>query len=148
GDKARNPYYEDFGANNCTNFVSQILWAGGQKYMLYHVHGDGSWWYRRLSKWEDTFNTAFAAAESTESWRLADILPRHLWQYGLVHIDVQEPYAWTKGDILAEDWVKVAKGTFDQLHSVLVSDSPAGNPQELLIPNDPPEANKFSSLPW
>jgi Putative amidase domain len=150
GHKARNPMFEDFGSNNCTNFLSQIVRAGGQRFMLWDVHGDGSWWYKRFVRYEDTLQTAFAYAEYTRSWSLADELPRHLWQYGLFHIDpVHEPYGWTKGDLLAEDWFgSGGKGNFDHVQFVVGTETVGAGGREPLIANESSEGANYSSKPW
>jgi hypothetical protein len=118
--------------------------------MLWDVTGHGSWWYKRFVPYDGTEKTAFSHAESTESWRLADVLPRHLWQYGLVHIDpVQEPYGWTKGDILAEDWFGTGgRGDFNHMQFVVGTETPPGLPREPLIANESSEGHNYSSLPW
>lgn len=148
--KARNPLFEDFGSNNCTNFISQIIRAGGQKFMLFGIHGDGSWWYKRYVPYDGTEQTAFAYADSTRSWRLADSLPRHLWQYGLLHIDpVQEPHGWTKGDVLAEDWFgSGGRGNFDHLQFVVGTQTLADGSREPLISNESSEGHNYSNLTW
>jgi Putative amidase domain len=141
---ARNPHYHDYESNNCTNFVSQILFAGGVKFMKAFDKGDGSWWYEDTNPFEVTDEY-----EDTRSWRLADVLPQHLWEYGLVHIDIQQPWAWTKGTILAEDWYGTnGKGDFNHMQFVVGTiDSPNG-PREPLIANESSPGHNYSDLRW
>ena len=150
GVPARNPYYWNFRENNCTNFISQILRAGGAKFMRYLHYGtyDGTWWYKRIYPWNGG-NTpyTFSNGEYSSSWVAADVLPRHLWQYGLVHVDgVQEPWGWTRGTILAEDWYGTnGKGDFNHLQYVVgTQNGPEG--REPLIANS--SSDSYSALPW
>jgi putative amidase-like protein len=149
GHRARNPFYEDFGDNNCTNFISQIIRAGGTKFMRYLHKGHGSWWYKRLLPWEHGEGAEFFSGEYTQSWTLADILPQHLWEYGLAHIDpVQEPYGWTKGNIMAEDWFGTnGKGDFNHLQYVVGTESLNGV-REPLIANESSPGSNYPHMPW
>jgi hypothetical protein len=147
---ARNPYYEDYGDNNCTNFISQIIRAGGQRYMLYRDHGDGTWWFRRVAKYDGSILTAFRGGESTQSWTLADVLPQHLWEYGLFRIDqVQDPRGWTEGDLLAEDWFGTnGRGDFNHLQYVVGAAGASNGDREPLIANESSEGSNYSHMPW
>jgi hypothetical protein len=67
--------------------------------MQYRGHVDGSWWvYKNIPYFGPP------EYDDTESWKLADVLPRHLWRFGLAHLDIHQPWAWTKGNIIAADW--------------------------------------------
>jgi len=151
GIPARNPFYWDWGANNCTNFISQIIRAGGAKFMRYEVYGsyNGTWWYKRLRPWLDGDGYPFSNGDKSDSWIAADILPRHLWQYGLVHIDPdQEPAGWTRGDILAEDWFGTdGEGAFDHLQYVVGTEVVQGK-REPLIANESSEGSNYAHMPW
>ncbi len=147
---ARNPFYVDYGSNNCTNFISQILRAGGGKFMRAFEHGDGSWWYRNFSSGGGVFGPGPSAGwDDTESWKLADVLPRHLWQYELAYIDsVQQPWGWTKGNILAYDWIDSdGKGNVNHLNFVVgTQDLPGG--REPLIANSSSQGSNYPHLRW
>lgn len=140
---SRNPYYHDFGSNNCTNFISQILSRGKMSYMRAFEHGDGSWWYQRAQHPKGTY-------DYTESWAVANILPRHLWQYGLAVIDSSnQPSGWSAGDILAEDWYGTdGKGNFDHLQFVVGTFLPSGGSREPLIANESSSGSNYSHLRW
>jgi hypothetical protein len=90
----RNPAYQAF-ANDCTNFMSQILRAGGMQFMREYEHGQGSWWMRNILP-----SGHIPVWGSTDSWPLADVLPRHLMEYGLAHL-VSDPRL---GDLLIYNW--------------------------------------------
>ena len=146
---ARNPYYADYGANNCTNFISQILRAGRAKFMRAFEHGDGSWWYENYSSGGVLGSGPSAGWDNTESWSVANVLPRHLWQYDLAYIDsVQQPRGWTKGDILAYNWIDDhGKGTIDHLNFVVgTEDVPGG--REPLIANSSGIGSNYASARW
>jgi len=107
---------------------------------------DGYWWYRNLMKngglyWNEN--------ESTESWRVADILPRHLWQYGLAVIDSSnQPSGWTQGDILAENWYRDGKGTFNHLQFVVSTQQGAQGREPLIANESEPESANYGHKPW
>jgi hypothetical protein len=139
----RNPNFIDFGANNCTNFVSQILARGGMSYMRAFEHGDGSWWYQH-------YVGPYGLQDWTDSWVEADVLPRHLWQYGLAYIDsVNEPWGWAKGDILAEDWYGTnGKGDFNHLQFVVGSAQTGSGSREPEIANESSSGSNYSHKLW
>lgn len=144
GKADRNPNYPDFEENNCTNFLSQIMAHGGMGYMRYEDRGNGSWWVMKV------MHQGAIGFESTQSWRLADVFPRHLWQWGLARIDTSnESSGWQTGDILAEDWYHTnGKGDFNHVQFVSGTRT-IGGVREPLIANssEPAEAN-YSERPW
>ena len=148
-EDARNPRYHDYGPENCTNFVSQILRAGRVKFMRAFEHGDGSWWYLNFGSGGVFGEGPSAGWDATMSWSLSDELPRHLWRFGLVHIDpVQQPWGWTTGDILAYDWFDVeGKGKVDHLDFVVsTTDLPSG--REPLIANSSSNGANYARMRW
>jgi sugar lactone lactonase YvrE len=146
---ARNPFYHDYGSENCTNFVSQVLRAGRAKFMRAFEHGDGSWWYYNFGSGGVLGDGPSAGWDNTESWSVSDKLPRHLWRFALVHIDpVQQPWGWTKGDILDYDWFDVeGKGKIDHLDFVVgTQDLPSG--REPLIANSSSKGANYARMRW
>lgn len=139
----RNQHYHDYGGDNCTNFVSQVIFAGRVRYMRAFEHGDGSWWYfsgppeHPSNAWDDT-----------ESWRLADKLPRHLWRFGLAHIDKQEPWAWTRGTILSLDWHSDGKGNVNHVQFVVGSTDAPGQSREPYIANNSSQGFNYGRKRW
>ncbi len=140
-------HYPDLGSTNCTNFTSQVLRAGRMKFMRAFDHGDGSWWYRNLYPEGQLW---WNEHDYTQSWVVADILPRHLWQFGLAHIDpVNAPWGWTTGDIIAYDWFgEAGKGAFDHLNFVVGRINPPNGPFEPLIANSSSPGHRYGSKPW
>jgi sugar lactone lactonase YvrE len=140
-------HYADFGSNNCTNFVSEILRAGRAKFMHAFVKTDESWWYRNLM---ENGGVYWNEHEQTDTWIAAELLPRHLWQYGLAHIDpVDQPWGWTTGDILAYDWFgEGGKGNFDHLNFVVGRINPTNGPYEPLIANSSSPGHRYGSKRW
>jgi hypothetical protein len=74
----RNPDYYSHFANDCTNFISQVLHAGGMWYMRNYEKGKGSWWSH------DEGSITGPNIVSTDSWRLSEVLNHHLVEYHLV----------------------------------------------------------------
>ncbi len=60
-----NPWFRPF-PNDCTNFVSQCLWAGGWEMVgppsVWNYNNDGAWWYSQISD-EDIFSGPNRAAD-------------------------------------------------------------------------------------
>jgi tripartite motif-containing protein 71 len=145
GKPERNPEYPNFYENNCTNFLSQIMTHGGMGYMRQYEKGQGSWWVKKIVTPKGT------GFESTESWRLADKFPRHLWEYRLADIDTSnESSGWQTGDILAEDWYGTGgKGDFNHVQFVSGTRTPPGQPREPLIANSSePDSANYAEQPW
>jgi Concanavalin A-like lectin/glucanases superfamily/Putative amidase domain len=148
---SRNPFYEDFGSNNCTNFISQIIRAGGETAMRFDHGGPEAWWYDRGpdNPWKPQESFFFEFATHSENWPEADELPRFLWQYGLVHIDpVQEPSGWTKGDILAYNWLVDGQGEFDHLNYVVGTTYQEGQRQPLIANSSEPRSANYGAAVW
>jgi DNA-binding beta-propeller fold protein YncE len=142
---ARNPFYHDYQSNDCTSFISQILRAGGMKFMRYNEHEDGSWWYYNFSN--GVISPPDSGYDDTESWRQADVLPRHLWRFGLVHIDpVQQPWGWTKGNIIATDWFGTnGQGDINHMFFVVGTHQFPGGREPLLANHS---TLSYSDKPW
>ncbi len=139
--------YPDYGSNNCTNFISQTIRKGGMKWIQAFKDVDGAWWYQCDMK---NCGLYWNAHDHSDTWSVADMLPRHLWQYGLARIDpVNQPYGWTKGNILAYDWFgQDGIGNFDHIQFVVGTIDPAGSPREPLIANQSSPGHRYGSKRW
>jgi tripartite motif-containing protein 71 len=144
----RNNHYHDFGDDNCTNFISQILSRGQMSFMLNGQNETSqhyeAWWYNAGEGHGKGPNEHYSY-----SWPLADIVPRHLWWYGLVNIDSSnEPNGWTSGDILAEDWFGTeGKGNFNHLQYVDGTYS-EGESREPTVSNESDPGHNYGHLRW
>jgi hypothetical protein len=141
----RNPHFPDYKDNNCTNFVSQILGRGGLPFMQAGEAETAveSWWERATGLPEP-----FAFITST-SWKNADVLPRHLWQYELAVIDPSnEPSGWGKGDILAYNWYPDGKGQFNHLNFVVGTQQTPGGREPLIANSSAPASKNFPHRPY
>lgn len=83
-----NPAYTRFLGDDCTNFMSQIMRAGGMQLMREYDPGPGSWW-------------AQPPLGNSTSWSVADDFFHHLIQYRLAKF-VDGPYK--PGDLIAWNW--------------------------------------------
>lgn len=109
-EKRRNPKFPSFGANDCTNFMSQVLRAGKMKFMRNFEKGQGSWWIRK--KKGIIHIPPNSAWEYTRSWSLAHVLVNHLWEYGKTNrmlsnqsiMSANNGPNWRVGDIIAYKW--------------------------------------------
>jgi hypothetical protein len=140
----RNPMFYDFGPENCTNFLSQIMLRGGMTYMRRFIESEDSWWYHNeefLGFWKH---------RNSKSWSEANKLPRHLWQYGLAIIDPSnQPSGWTQGDILAEDaYDENGKGDFNHLQFVVATQLGLKGREPLIANESQPESANYSRKPW
>lgn len=135
--QGRNPNYSDFGSNDCTNFVSQILRAGEMKFMREYKKGDGSWWSTR------TRGRFGYEIRSTDSWRLADVLPQHLWEYHLGDRIYTGMNTWTSRDVIAWSWHN--DGEVDHLQFV---SGWSHNRDVPLIANHSGEGSNYGRMIW
>ena len=141
----RNPHFPDYKDNNCTNFVSQILGRGGLPFMRAGEAETAieSWWERATGLPEP-----FGFITST-SWKNADVLPRHLWQYELAVIDPSnEPTGWGKGDILAYNWYPDGKGQFNHLNFVVATQQTPAGREPLIANSSAPDPKNFPHRPY
>ena len=141
----RNPHFPDYGENNCTNFMSQVIGRGGMRFMRAGEAPDAveSWWERATGLPEP-----FSYITST-SWSKADVLPRHLWQYELAVIDPsQQPSGWGQGDIIAYNWFSDGKGHFNHLNFVVGTLQRGGLREPLIANESEPKSANYSHLPW
>ncbi|MFC4767626.1 amidase domain-containing protein [Effusibacillus consociatus] len=86
-----NPQYKQFEVD-CTNYVSQCLYAGGMP-MAYHSRRDRGWWYRGQGK---TANWSY-------SWAVAHSLRYYLEASGRTTV-VLDPQQLMIGDVICYDW--------------------------------------------
>lgn len=133
--KARNPNYESFG-NDCTNFVSQAMKAGGMKFMrsggvddpspgapAYLDHfkkGDGSWWSARLPNQANGWFFHW-----TKSWTLADVSRTRMLDHG-VGVAMSATGHLRPGDVVyyqfpKGDYPDLTPATQDWTHTSIVT---------------------------
>lgn len=55
---SRNPSYRSFEAD-CTNFISQALYAGGWRYVSGYYLNSSSWWYSSLNQSRSWINVSY-----------------------------------------------------------------------------------------
>lgn len=92
-----NPNYEEFEAN-CTNYVSQCLFAG-EAPMLYTNRRDNGWWYKgRGPKGKEWWSYSWAVSRS-----LAAFLSKTR-SSGLRAVEVNAADQLELGDIIVYDW--------------------------------------------
>lgn len=91
-----NPAYENFEVN-CTNYVSQCLFAGGAP-MNYTGRRESGWWYKGYSNKQEMWSY---------SWAVASGLQRLLGNpraFGLRAEAVSNPDSLQLGDVICYDW--------------------------------------------
>lgn len=110
-----NPAFERFEDDDCTNFVSQCLLAGGMR-MTGGQRRDTGWWYR------------FASGARPASWSFSWSVSHALYQYLTQHAGaqrVQTARALRIGDLIFYDWD--GQGRYDHT-TVVVDFDPNGDP--------------------
>lgn len=112
-----NPAYQEFEVN-CTNYVSQCLFAGGAP-MNYTGKRDLGWWYKGYVGGQELWSY---------SWSMSSGLARYLSTprgYGLRAEIVHDPAQLGLGDVICYDW----EGTGRFQHSTIVTAfTPEGMP--------------------
>jgi hypothetical protein len=91
-----NPGYENFEVN-CTNYVSQCLFAG-QAPMNYTGRRESGWWYKGRANGRELWSF---------SWAVADSLQRYLSHprgFGLRAEGMESPDRLELGDVICYDW--------------------------------------------
>lgn len=91
-----NPAYENFEVN-CTNYVSQCLFAGGAP-MNYTGKRASGWWYKGYSSNQEMWSYSWAVANS-----LQQLLGRQR-AFGLRAEPVSLPESLQLGDVICYDW--------------------------------------------
>lgn len=91
-----NPAYEKFEVN-CTNYVSQCLFAGGAP-MNYTGRRPSGWWYKGYSNQQEMWSYSWAVANSLQHY-LGN--PR---AFGLRAEAVSRPESLRLGDVICYDW--------------------------------------------
>ncbi len=112
-----NPAYENFEVN-CTNYVSQCLFAGRAP-MNYTGRRESGWWYKGRANGREWWSY---------SWAVADSLRRFLSasrSFGLRAEEVDSPERLQLGDVICYDW----DGTGRFGHNTIVTAfTPEGDP--------------------
>lgn len=112
-----NPGYENFEVN-CTNYVSQCVFAG-QAPMNYTGRRDSGWWYRGRENGREMWSY---------SWAVADSLQRYLpypRASGLRAEAVDSPERLQLGDVICYDWE--GNGRFGH-NTIVTAFAPDGMP--------------------
>jgi len=91
-----NPAYVKFEVN-CTNYVSQCLFAGHAP-MNYTGRRDSGWWYKGRSGGRELWSYSWAVSHALQSY-LAKGAP-----YGLRGVRVESPSDLALGDVIFYDW--------------------------------------------
>ncbi|MBN2982077.1 amidase domain-containing protein [Cohnella algarum] len=91
-----NPAFENFDVN-CTNYVSQCLFAGGAP-MNYTGRRETGWWYKGRSGGQELWSFSWAVANSLQHYLSA---PR---AFGLRAEAVDSPRQLQLGDVICYDW--------------------------------------------
>jgi len=104
-----NPAYEKFEVN-CTNYVSQCLFAGHAP-MNYTGRRDSGWWYKGRSGGRELWSYSWAVSHALQSY-----LARGSTS-GLQAVQVESPADLTLGDVIVYDWD--GNGRFQ--HSTIVT---------------------------
>ena len=112
-----NPAYLNFDVN-CTNYVSQCIFAGGIP-MHYTGRRETGWWYQGMSGNRERWSFSWAVAHSLEAYL------RSNKSGPLTATSVQSPAELTIGDVIFYDW----DGTGRYGHSTVVTGTgPDGMP--------------------
>ena len=93
----RNPHFRYFGDDNCTNFVSQVLFAGGIP-MEYADSPSKGWWYRHKGGGRDQWSYSWSVAHALYSYLMQ---PR---SHGLRAVVYDRPEQLQLGDLISYDW--------------------------------------------
>ena len=97
GKGKNNAHYGIDDDNDCTNFVSQVLWAGGMRLRRAYEAGPDSWWF-----WRFPNGLRKGSEEHTESWVRFDSLRDQLLHLGLGR---RIPISGLRaGDLIFYDW--------------------------------------------
>lgn len=88
-----NPAYRYFAEDDCTNFVSQVLYAGGLSMEMSNSPSRG-WWYRQSGDKKDRWSY---------SWTVANALYQYLNQ-GKRAVRYNRADQLTIGDVICYDW--------------------------------------------
>jgi len=125
-----NPAYEEFEVN-CTNFVSQCLFAGGAP-MNYTGKRESGWWYKGRDHGRELWSYSWAVANSLQHY-LA-----HPRAYGLRAEAVESPTQLMPGDVICYDWS--GTGLF-QHNTIVTAFTPEGMP--LVNANTVPSRHRY-----
>ncbi|WP_281890180.1 amidase domain-containing protein [Paenibacillus sp. YYML68] len=103
-----NPAYLSFDVD-CTNYVSQCLFAGGAP-MNYTGKRDSGWWYQGRTGSQELWSFSWAVAHSLPMYLLGS-------RSGLRGEEVAEPGQLDIGDVISYDW----DGSGRYQHSTIVT---------------------------
>ena len=90
-----NPHYLEFEVD-CTNFVSQCLYAGGAP-MDYTGKRDSGWWYAGKQGGRELWSYSWAVAHRLQSFTVTS-------RRGLRGTVVSSPQELQPGDMISYDW--------------------------------------------
>lgn len=91
-----NPTYEEFDSN-CTNYVSQCIFAGDVP-MIYTSRRDSGWWYKGRQQGKEWWSYSWAVSKALASFLMK---PR---KQGLRAVEKEYADELELGDIIVYDW--------------------------------------------
>jgi hypothetical protein len=107
---SHNPQYEFFAQDDCTNFVSQCLFAGRMP-MHYTGKRETGWWYRGLSGKQEQWSFSWAVADSLRRYLSTNPISMHAES-------ADQPNKLSIGDVISYDW----DGNGHYEHSAIVTE--------------------------
>lgn len=108
-----NPEFEEFEVN-CTNYISQCLFAGGAP-INYTGRRETGWWYKGYVSGQEQWSYSWAVSDSLENY-----LARN--RSGLTATLIERPEQLQLGDVIFYDW----NGDGRYQHSTIVTAFDAG----------------------
>jgi hypothetical protein len=112
-----SPSYEPFEVN-CTNYVSQCLFAG-QAPMNYTGRRETGWWYKGRVNGQERWSYSWAVADSLQRYL------SHSRSFGLRAEPVESPDLLRLGDVICYDWE--GSGRFGH-NTIVTAFAPDGMP--------------------
>ncbi len=104
----RNPQFVDMDVD-CTNYVSQCLYAGSAP-MNYTDRRDAGWWYKGRKNGQESWSYSWSVSNSLERYLAAS-------KSGLKAQQMKSPYELEIGDVITYDW----DGDGRYQHSVVIT---------------------------
>jgi hypothetical protein len=115
-EHAEHPNEKEFFtySDDCTNYVSQLLLAGGMPMLGAYEHVHYDWWTKETN---EVFQALGIAPDHTKSWSVAEALYYHLLQTGIArplkHTETPEA-----GDLVFFHWSPHHKVTTTERHTI------------------------------
>lgn len=146
-DRPQSRFY-DYESNDCTNFMSQILFMGGGMKWMGEYGGTSGAWYARGNPLGSPGAAPDGRYLTTHTWTVADDMARHMYKYGFLRVVPNATQNdFRRGDLIIMNWWEGSNHSRDDHydHFQFVTNSGEGSRDPTMAQHS---SNDYAAFTW